>query len=231
MQFDLFTILPLAVALFVFWKLRSVLGTRNGNEKPPYEPYVGHDAANDDEDNVVTLPGATRRRGFEDEANPAEEAIAKLAGKDKDLKQGLTAILARDPGFDPEQFLSGARMAYEMIVTGFADGDKRALKGLLSREVYDNFAVAIDDRTTRGEKVQASFVGIEKADILAAELNRDEAQVTVKFVSQMISATLDSQDEIVEGDLQEVVEIIDVWTFARPVKSRDPNWKLVATDQ
>ena len=86
MEFDLFTILPLAVALFVFWKLRSVLGTRNGNEKPPYEPYIGNDAANDDEDNVVTLPGATRRRGFEDDTNPAEAAIAEIAGKDKDLK-------------------------------------------------------------------------------------------------------------------------------------------------
>ncbi|MEP0943964.1 MAG: Tim44/TimA family putative adaptor protein [Rhizobiaceae bacterium] len=231
MEFDLFTILPLAVALFVFWKLRSVLGTRNGNERPPYEPYSGTEVANDDEDNVVTLPGAKRRRGQDDEVSPAEAAIAEMAGKDKNLKQGLTAILARDAGFDPEQFLMGAKMAYEMIVTGFADGDKRALKGLLSREVYDNFAAAIDDRAQRGEKVQASFVGIEKADIKAAELNKEEAQVTVKFVSQMISATLDSQDEIVEGDLQEVAEVVDVWTFARPVKSRDPNWKLVATDE
>ena len=121
-------------------------------------------------------------------------------------------------------------MAYEMIVTGFADGDKRALKGLLSREVYENFASAIDDRAGRGEKVQASFVGIEKADIKGAELAKDEAQITVKFVSQMISATLDKDEEVIDGDLQEVAEVIDVWTFARPVKSRDPNWKLVATD-
>ena len=112
-----------------------------------------------------------------------------------------------------------------------ADGDKRALKGLLSREVYENFAAVIDDRVKRGEKVQASFVGIEKAEIKAAELTKDEAQVTVKFTSQMISATLDSADEVVDGDLQEVAEIIDVWTFARSVKSRDPNWKLVATDE
>lgn len=235
MEIDLFTLLPLAVALFVFWKLRSVLGTRNGNERPPYEPYIGNesaknDAADADGDNVVTLPGAKRRRRSGDEPSPAEAAINQMAGKNSDLKQGLTAILSRDQGFDPEQFLSGAKMAYEMIVTGFADGDKRALKGLLSREVYDNFAAAIDDRGKRGEKVQASFVGIEKADITSAELNKDEAQVTVKFVSQMISATLDDKDEIIDGDLQEVAEVVDLWTFARPVKSRDPNWKLVATD-
>lgn len=232
MQIDLFTLLPLAVALFVFWKLRSVLGTRNGNERPPYEPYVGKDDKSaDDIDNVVTLPGSKRRRGEDPIPSANEEAIAQVAGSDKTLKKGLMAILSRDPDFDPQQFLTGAKMAYEMIVTGFADGDKRALKGLLSREVYDNFAAVIDDRTKRGEKVQSTFVGIEKADIKAAELNRDEAQVTVKFVSQMISATLDSKDEIVEGDLQEVAEVIDVWTFARPVKSRDPNWKLVATDE
>ena len=230
MEFDLFTLLPLAAAVFIFWKLRSVLGTRNGNERPPYDPYVGDERSDqDDADNVVTLPGAKRRRDDE-EVNAAEAAISKIAGKNKDLKQGLTAILSRDPAFEPDQFLGGAKMAYEMIVMGFADGDKRALKGLLSREVYENFVSAIDDRADRGEKVQASFVGLEKADIKAAELSKDEAQITVKFVSQMISATLDQNDEVVDGDLQEVAEVIDVWTFARPVKSRDPNWKLVATD-
>lgn len=230
MEFDLFTLLPLAVALFVFWKLRSVLGTRNGHERPPYEPYQGSESPAESDDNVVTLPGANRRRAGGSDINPAEAAIDSIAGKDSDLKQGLMAILSRDSSFDPEQFVGGAKMAYEMIVTGFADGDKRALKGLLSREVYENFAAVIDDRMKRGEKVQASFVGIEKADITAAELNRDEAQVTVRFVSQMISATLDNADEIIEGDLQEVAEVTDVWTFARSVKSRDPNWKLVATD-
>ena len=234
MEFDLFTLLPLAAAVFIFWKLRSVLGTRNGSEQPPYDQYGGKQADNkvdlDTADNVVTLPGAARRRE-EDETNASKEAISNIAGKNKALNKGLMAIAARDPGFDPNEFLGGAKMAYEMIVTGFADGDKRALKGLLSREVYENFATAIDDRASRGEKVQASFVGIEKADFVSAELVKDEAQITLKFVSQMISATLNDADEVVEGDLQEVAEIIDVWTFARPVKSRDPNWKLVATDE
>ena len=139
-------------------------------------------------------------------------------------------VLARDPGFDPEQFLSGARMAYEMIVTAFADGDKRTLKGLLSRDVFDNFESAIDDRQSRGERVEATFVGIESADFKGAELLGDDAQISVAFVSQMISATLDSDDNVVEGDQSEVAEITDIWTFARSVKSRDPNWKLVATD-
>lgn len=234
MELDLFTILPLAAAVFVFWKLRQVLGTRNGEERPPYNPYTDQsqdnapEGAGPDADNVVTLPGAQRED--ERQANRVAKQVDKIAGKDKSLKQGLNAILSRDPTFDPDQFLDGAKMAYEMIVTGFADGDKRTLKGLLSREVYDNFEAVIDERTSQGERIQASFVGIEKAEFTSAELVKDEAQITIRFVSQMISATLNEADEVVDGDLQEVAEIVDEWTFARPVKSRDPNWKLVATD-
>ncbi|MDD9908269.1 MAG: Tim44/TimA family putative adaptor protein [Ahrensia sp.] len=232
MEFDLFTLLPLAVAVFVFWKLRSVLGTRNGTERPPYDPYVGSDDQAkpvETNDNVVTLPNA-RGRDNKVSAETDEERIAQIAGDNEALAKGLRAIAARDPAFDPDQFLDGGKMAYEMIVTGYADGDKRTLKGLLSREVYDNFAAAIDDRNSRYEKVNSSFVGIEKAEIVGAELVKEEAQITVRFVSQMISATLDKDDNIIDGDLQEVAEITDVWTFARPVKSRDPNWSLVATD-
>lgn len=234
MEFDIFTFLPLAVAVFVLWKLRSVLGTRNGTEKPPFDPYTPPEASGEEKeanDNVVTLPNARKRRSSDDPVtDPVAEQISKIAGRKKNLKQGLGAIYARDPSFDPEQFLDGAKIAYEMIVTGFADGDKRTLKGLLSREVYDNFELAIDDRNKKGDRVQASFVGVETAGFERAELLKEDAQITLKFVSQMISATLDKKDEVVEGDLQEVAEITDVWTFARPLKSRDPNWKLVATD-
>jgi len=244
MDFDLFTILPLAAAVFVFWKLRSVLGTRTGHEqRPPYDPYNGAESdgrenSNEDRaddaaeanDNVVTLPGSRSRR-VDDGLSPAQKAIASIADDDASLKQNLTAILARDSGFHPGEFLDGAKIAYEMIVTGFADGDKRSLKNLLSREVFENFEGVIDERQANGEKVQTSFVGTEKANILAADVTKDEAQLTVRFVSQMISATLDAEDEIIDGDPEEVAEIVDVWTFARPLKSRDPNWKLVATDE
>ena len=232
MEFDLFTFLPLAVAVFVLWKLRSVLGTRNGTEKPPLERYKPDDQdLPEANDNVVTLPNARGRKSDDGEVvDPVEQRIGKIAGKNKKLKQGLTAIYSRDPSFDTDQFVSGSKVAYEMIVTGFADGDKRALKGLLSRDVYENFEAAIDDRASRKEKLESSFVGIEKADIASAELQKDEAQVTMRFVSQMISATLNADEEVIDGDQQAVVEITDVWTFARPVKSGDPNWKLVATD-
>jgi len=131
-------------------------------------------AENEANDNVVTLPNARGRRSTDDENDPIEESIKKIAGKDKALKKGLTAIHSRDTSFDPDQFVDGAKVAYEMIVTGFADGDKRMLKGLLAREVYDNFEAAIDDRASRNERVQSSFVGIEKSEIVGAELLKDE---------------------------------------------------------
>lgn len=233
MDFDPFTILPLAIAIFVFWRLRSVLGTRTGHEKPPRSPYSENQSEEepgvDDGGNVVTLPGA-RDAASARTGDPVVELIENADMIDDAARDGLKAIHARDPSFDPAQFADGAKMAYEMIVTAFADGDKRTLKNLLARDVFENFEAAINERADRGESVRSTFVGIDENRIAGAELAGDEAQVTMEFVSQIISATLDSDDEVVEGDLQEVVEITDIWTFARSVRSRDPNWKLVATD-
>ncbi len=240
-MFDLGTLIPLIIAVFVIFKLRSVLGQRNGNERPPYDPYQSNKTLQNDDDsdsandNVVTLPGksgsrmggdADRRR----EENPVIAEINKIAGKRTKLNKALKGILERDASFDPQNFLSGAKLAYEMIINAFGDGDKKTLKTLLSREVYGGFAEAIDARSASGEKVQSSFVGIDKAKIVAAELHKDETRLTVHFTSQIISATFDKDDNLVDGDLQEVAEIVDVWTFARSIKSRDPNWKLAATE-
>jgi predicted lipid-binding transport protein (Tim44 family) len=117
-----------------------------------------------------------------------------------------------------------------MIVTAFADGDRKALKNLLSKEVYEGFAAALDEREKRGETVRSAFVGIEKSEIRGAAVAGNEAQVTVQFISQIISSTHDSDGEVIDGDPDQVAEVNDVWTFARSLKSRDPNWKLIATE-
>lgn len=237
MEFDFFTILPLAIAVFVFWKLRSVLGTRNGAERPPYEPYqpprdeAENNSPDSSNDNVVHLPGTEERQSAPvGQKDPIAAAIDAMDDVDATTRKGLKAIHSRDSAFEPVDFLAGAKVAYEMIVTAFAEGDKRTLKGLLAREVFENFEGVIDDRANRGEHVTFTFVGIEQARFTGAELVGDEAQVTVSFVSQIISATHDADQELIEGDLQEVAEITDAWTFARPAPSRDPNWKLIATD-
>ena len=146
------------------------------------------------------------------------------------LNESLRALNKADPAFSPKEFLNGARMAYEMIVMAYADGDRKTLKNLLSREVYDGFDAAIGEREARGEKVKSTFVGIDKAEITHAETKGSEAQITVRIVSQLISATYDKADVLIEGDAENVAEVNDLWTYARDTRSRDPNWKLVATE-
>ncbi len=157
-------------------------------------------------------------------------AIDAVAAPGTPLNESLRALNKADASFTPKEFLNGARMAYEMIVMAYADGDRKTLKNLLSREVYDGFDAAIGEREARGEKVKSTFVGIDKAEITHAETKGTEAQITVRIVSQLISATYDKADVLIEGDAENVAEVNDLWTFARDTRSRDPNWKLVATE-
>ena len=126
--------------------------------------------------------------------------------------------------------MAGARAAYEMIVMAYAEGDRRTLKNLLSREVYEGFEAAIRERESRGETVETRFVAIDKSDITGAEVRGHTAQVTLRFVSQLVSVTRDKAGNVIDGNPEKVTDVTDVWTFARDVSSRDPNWKLVATE-
>jgi predicted lipid-binding transport protein (Tim44 family) len=118
-----------------------------------------------------------------------------------------------------------------MVVTAFAQGDRQALKNLLSRDVYEGFAKAIDDREKAGQILESRFVGIDKTQVTTADLKGKRASITLRFIAEFISATLDKAGEVIEGDPQQVRQITDVWTFERDTGSRDPNWKLVATDE
>ncbi len=229
--FDIYTIIFLALAVFIFLRLRSVLGQRTGRERPPYDPYAARDARPAANDKVVALPG----RSPEAAARPAEQVeIADrwkgIAESGSPVASGLDAIVAADRSFDANEFIGGARGAYEMIVGAFASGDRRALKGLLSREVYEGFETAIRERETKGETVENRFVSLDTAEISAAELRGNTAQVTTRFVSQLITVTRDKAGAVIDGNPEKVSEVTDVWTFARDVTSRDPNWKLVATE-
>ena len=226
--FDFGTIFFMVAAIVIFFQLRNVLGRRTGSERPPFDPYTAarKDAKQEQTapENVVALP---RRKGAEDQTYAAIDAFAKPG---TELNKGLRAIRDADASFEPKSFVEGAKMAYEMIVMAFADGDRRTLKNLLSREVYDGFVAAITDRESRSEKIQSSFVGIDKAEIVAAEMKGSESHVTLRIVSELISATRNSSGEVIDGDPETVAEVKDVWTFARDTRSRDPNWKLVATE-
>jgi predicted lipid-binding transport protein (Tim44 family) len=228
--FDIYTIIFLALAVFIFLRLRSVLGQRTGRERPPYDPYSARDAVRPStNDNVVALPGRSADTPTVP-AEPAEPAWKGVAEEGSSVAAGINAIAQEDKGFDAKHFVTGARAAYEMIVTAYAEGDRRTLKNLLSRDVYEGFETAIKDRETKGETAESRFVSIEKSDITAADLRAHTAHVTVRFVSQLVSVTRDREGNVVDGSPEKVTDVTDVWTFARDLSSRDPNWKLVATE-
>lgn len=244
---DPVTLIFLVVAVIVALKLRSVLGQRDDDDDPRpmdgYGPGKAKDPRADGEgdrggDNVVTLP--TRRpqsdqipqhhEEIEKTVNMGEQ-INKYAEKGSPLEKGLLEIVEVDKNFEPETFFNGAKTAYEMIVMAFAEGNRKMLKQLLAKEVYEGFVGAIDNREKKNLIVDSSFVGIEKAEFVSAELRSGRtARVTVKFVSSLITATHNRDGDVIEGDPKKVREVTDIWTFARDSHSKDPNWQLVATE-
>lgn len=235
-QFDVTTIIFLALAVFVIWRLRSVLGQKTGREQPPMDPFARREgvdasrpAAPAGGDNVVRLPtGAAERAAAP--APPAAERWAGLAEAESPVARGLDEIAKIEPDFDARGFVEGAKSAYEMIVAAFAQGDAKTLKGLLSRDVYEGFERAIGERDRRGEKSETTFVSIDKAEITAVEVRNRVGQVTLRFVSKLITATRNAAGQVIEGSAEAVVDVTDVWTFARTLGTRDPNWQLVATE-
>jgi len=197
------------VAAFLIFRLRSVLGRRTGHERR-YDPTDHGPVANNDK--VIQLPD----RDVRDTT-------------DSPIEAGLAQIKVAERNFDPEEFLVGARVAFEMVVTSFAKGDKETLRPLLSDEVYDNFATAIDQRESRDETLETTLVAIKESEFLEARLDGRIAYVVVRFVTEQINVTRDADGKVVEGDAEHVTRITDIWTFARNTRSRDPNWTLVET--
>ena len=229
-SFDFVTVFFFVAAVIIFLQLRNVLGRRTGNERPPFDPYSAREgdvpAGDGDDSKVITLPRREGDKGSDDRFAAADA----YCDPGSDLNKALRTVIEADPGFDPEEFVAGAKMAYEMIVNAYADGDKKTLRSLLSKEVYDGFVSAIKDRDARSETIKSSFVGIGKADIVQAEMKGTEANITMRISSQLITATYDKDDNVIDGDPDSVGEVNDVWTFARDTRSRDPNWKLIATE-
>jgi predicted lipid-binding transport protein (Tim44 family) len=217
-----------AFAAFVAFRLYSVLGKRTGNEPPPYDPrrVETRRTAAAKEDNVVPLP---RAREMAPQRQTVRNSVMAGVAPGSPVALGVEQIREADRGFDPDAFVDGAKVAHEMIARAYADGDRTALKPLLADDVYASFEAAIASREKAGQKVDFSFVGLKQASLDDAGLRGRIAEVTVRFVSELISATRDAAGAVIEGAAGVVREVTDVWTFARDTRSADPNWKLVAT--
>jgi len=238
-SFDIYNLFFFVLAGVVFWRLRSVLGKRTGNERKPYDPYTGPEqdenpvARNDNEGNVITLPNKSKTKKAAPEATVQtidDSVFDAIAPADSALGKVLRKISKKDATFHPQEFLDGAKFAYEMIVMAFASGDRKSLKSLLNREVYAGFEQAINDREERGDVLESSFIGIEKANVIDASLKASKSRITVKFLSELITSTRDVDGKVIDGDPKKVTEVTDIWTFERDVTKSDPNWKLVSTE-
>ena len=215
------------VAGFLILRLRSVLGRRDGHQGRNPDPFSARPKPEPADDKVVQLPDRNDRP-IDATATPGEPAAA--AGTPKGpLEAGLTQIAVADPRFDPQEFVSGARIAFELILTAFASGDREALKPLLSPEVYGNFDKSIRQRQASGQRLETKLVSLKSCEIAEAYMAGRTAHVTVKFVSEQISAVYDASGTVVDGNPTQVTEVTDFWTFARDTRSADPNWALVAT--
>lgn len=204
------------IAAFVVLRLGSVLGRRIGHERRRQSPVEAGS------EKVVPL----RRDGASEGEEAAEPALATGA---PGLKAGLTEIRLHDPRFDLEHFLEGARAAFEMILEAFAKGDKDTLRMLLAPEVYESFARAVDERIAAGHELTVEVVAIRRAEVVEAGMRGRRARITVRFVSEQITATRDAEGRLIDGNSSKIVEVEDLWTFERDVRSSDPNWQLVET--
>jgi predicted lipid-binding transport protein (Tim44 family) len=221
-DFQYFDIILFAmIAAFLVLRLRSVLGRRTGNERrrdlfPPRPARV------------ADKPAAEKVAGAE-AGDIVAPVLAPAAQPVNSVVEGINRIRRADPGFEPSQFLAGARTAFEMIVTAFAKGDKETLRPLLSDEVFRPFEQTINERVAAKETVETRELKLDEAEIVEADMFGRTARVTVKLVSHQISVTRAMDGSIVDGDPDHAVEKTDYWTFARDTRSADPNWTLVAT--
>lgn len=221
-DFQYFDIVLFAmIAGFLVLRLRSVLGRRTGNERRR-ELFTRR---------AGPVPGRPGTQPAPSAAGAAQNGTVALLPSRAAVSaaDGLDRIRRADPNFDPVQFLTGVRGAFEMIVTAFAHGDKKALRPLLSDEVFRPFTQTIDERVAAKETLETRDLRLDQAEIVEADLVGQSARATVKLVSHQISVTRAADGSIVDGDSEHPVEKTDYWTFARDTGSADPNWLLVAT--
>ncbi|CAO3417065.1 Tim44/TimA family putative adaptor protein [Azospirillum endophyticum] len=210
------------IAAFLVYRLRSVLGRRTGEERQRPNPFTPAPGAAKP-DNVVSMPDRNRTR-----PDVAPGADVPASDEPLSLAASIDQIRAADPNFDEKHFLEGAKAAFAMIVDAFARGDTATLRPLLADDVYDGFARVIRDRQAAGEQHETRIEQVREAEVVEAKLDAGRtARVTVRLVSDQVNVVRDRNGTVIDGDPKALVENTDVWTFARNLRSRDPNWALV----
>ena len=206
------------IAAFLILRLRSVLGKhRNSGEG---KSNLGL--------HTLTQTQKTDQPIAEAESKD-ESKIEPTKTEDHASGPDLVEIQGAIPGFEKGEFLAGVRAAFEIIVNSFSSGDRDALGGLLSEEVFNNFSSVITDREKQGHVSESSLIRIIDTVLLEANISDGSAFLTVKILSEQINATKGDTGEVVDGNPDLVMEVADIWTFSKEIESPDPNWRLVAT--
>ncbi|WP_323763786.1 Tim44/TimA family putative adaptor protein [Marinovum sp.] len=219
MNSPLLQLLVLAgIAVFLILRLKSVLGTREGFEKPPLPRGASSQET---------------KRDFEVIEGGPDLDITDHVPEGSAQAQALTEMKRVEPSFSVSEFMGGARGAYEMILMGFERGDLAEIKPFLAEDVYETFAEVVEAREEQGLTIEAEFVGVRELSLHNATFDKssDRAEITMKFIGELTQVVRDNSGEIIEGSPTQVKKQKDVWTFARNMGSDDPNWLLVATDE
>ncbi len=222
MSSDMIQLLVLAgIAVFLILRLKNVLGTREGFEKPPL-PMPGRDD-----------PAAEARKGFEVIDGGPDRDITDHVPEDSAAADALGSMKKAEPSFSVGEFLGGAKGAYEMILMAFEAGDIDDIAPFLSKDVFESFQEVIDMRKAEGLSVEANFIGVREMSLLDANFDEatKEGELKIRFVGELTSVVRDAAGDIVDGDLTEVKRQKDIWTFERVMGSDNPNWQLVATGE
>ena len=205
------------IAIFLVLRLRSVLGTREGFEKPVAREN----------------PADARRAGFEVIEGGPDRDITDHVDEGSNAANELAELKRAEPGFGVTDFIQGARGAYEMILMAFERGELDDIRPFLSDDIYDSFNSVVQARRDQGLTVEAEFIGVRSVTLVDANFDAPtrEAEITIRFVGELTVAVRDKGGDLIEGSPTEVKRQKDTWTFARTMGSDDPNWKLVATGE
>ncbi|MGB0660513.1 MAG: Tim44/TimA family putative adaptor protein [Mangrovicoccus sp.] len=209
------------IAIFLILRLRNVLGTRDGFERPKTMEGPG------------PAEPATKRPDFAVIEGGPDRDITDHVEEGSDAAEALAKLKSVEPHFVVGEFLEGARAAYEMILMAFEKGDLGPVRDFLAPEVHDGFLEVIEERERQGLTIEANFVGVRELSLAGASFDETtgEGEVTVRFVGELTSAVRNAAGEIIEGNPNEIKRQRDIWTFGRVMGSEDPNWQLVATGE
>ena len=204
------------IAIFIINRLKNVLGKKTGNEQDIVEKFSR---------------GKTNfKESPPDQTSVSEKKQATVKDvffhSDPKINSILRKIYNEDQNFEPKDFLSGSKKAFEYIIKNYSEENLEPLRNLLSKSIYNDFKDQIDQRIEKSQNLDITIIGIKRAEIVGANLKSNIANISVKFNSDQVQVLKDLKGKIIEGDNNQILTIDEEWSFSKNLKNKDPNWIL-----